>query len=180
MIAQETTYRTWMLAALGGDGHAYRQLLTALTRHLRAYFARRLDAAAAEDAVQETLIALHARRATYDPALPFTAWVHGIARYKLMDEYRRRKRQASVPLDESQALFAAEETEAMLARRDVVRLLDRLPEDKRALVAAWKVDGDSLAEIAVRAGMSESAVKVAIHRALKFLGDDLVTADAHR
>ena len=57
-----------MLAALAGDAAAYRMLLAALTRHLRAYFVRRLEAGAAEDAVQETLIAIHARRATYDTA----------------------------------------------------------------------------------------------------------------
>ena len=85
-----------------------------------------------------------------------------------------------MPLDETSELFAAEDAEAMLARHDVVRLLKRLPESKRALVAAWKVDGDSLAEIAASNGMSESAVRVAIHRALKFLSDDLMVADAHR
>ena len=64
-------------------------LLAGADAAFASYFARRLDSGAAEDAVQETLIAIHARRATYDPALPFTAWVYGIARYKLIDEYRR-------------------------------------------------------------------------------------------
>jgi RNA polymerase sigma-70 factor (ECF subfamily) len=95
LIAQEAQYRDWMLAALMGDAGAYRMLLAGLTRHLRGYYARRLDSGAAEDAVQETLIAIHTRRATYDPSLPFTAWVYGIARYKLIDEYRRHRRRAS-------------------------------------------------------------------------------------
>ena len=84
MIPQEAEYRSWMLAALAGDAAAYRMLLQGLTRHLRGYYAKRLGAAAAEDAMQETLIAIHAKRATYDPARPFTAWVYGIARYKLV------------------------------------------------------------------------------------------------
>src|SRR6202012_769926 len=116
-----------MLAALMGDAGAYRMLLSGLTRHLRAYYARRLDSGAAEDAVQETLIAIHARRATYDPALPFTAWVYGIARYKLIDEYRRTKRRATVPLEEAGELFARDEAEAASARRDVEKLLLALP-----------------------------------------------------
>ena len=90
MIAQEAQYRDWMLAGLGGRRRRLSRLLAALSGHLSAYFARRAGAAA-EDAVQETLIAIHARRATYDPALPFTAWVYGIARYKLIDEYRREQ-----------------------------------------------------------------------------------------
>jgi RNA polymerase sigma-70 factor (ECF subfamily) len=177
VIAHEAQYRTWMLAALAGDGGSYRQLLAALTLHLRAYFARRLDAASAEDAVQETLIAIHAKRATYDPALPFTAWVHGIARYKLVDEYRRIKRRASVPLDDVPELFAAEDTQAQVAQRDVGKLLDKLPAAKRALLTAVKLDGESIADIAARTGQSESAVKVGVHRALKTLQDEVGHAD---
>src|ERR1700760_1997468 len=120
-----------MLAALAGDAAAYRMLLAGLTRHLRGYYARRLDPAAAEDAVQETLIAIHSRRMTYDPAQPFTAWVYAIARYKLIDEFRRVKRRAQVPLDDAPELFARDDVEAASARRDVTKLLDRLPEAKR-------------------------------------------------
>jgi RNA polymerase sigma-70 factor (ECF subfamily) len=173
LIAQEAQYRDWMLAALMGDAGAYRKLLQGLTRHLRSYYARRLDMAAAEDAVQETLIAIHARRASYDPALPFTAWVYGIARYKLIDEYRRHKRRATVPLDEAAELFGHDETEEALARRDVAKLLDRLPPAKRQLVKDIKLDGVSVAEAAKRKGMTESSVKVTVHRALKSLAEDV-------
>ena len=176
MIAAETQYRDWMLAGLAGDGAAYRRLLSALTGHLRAYFSRRAGSAA-EDLVQETLIAMHTRRATYDPKLPFTAWVYGIARYKLIDEYRREKRRAAVPLDEAPALFADDEAEAASARRDVEKLLARLPEAKRKLVRATKLDGLSVAEAAGATGLSESAVKVTVHRAIKSLGEDLYTPD---
>ena len=180
MIAQEAQYREWMLAALAGDAAAYRMLLSGLTRHLRGYYARRLDPPAAEDAVQETLIAIHARRATYDPAQPFTAWVYGIARYKLIDEFRRIKRRAAVPLEEAGALFAADEAEAASARRDVEKLLAKLPQAKRQLVRDVKLEGRSIAEVSAQTGLSESAVKVSVHRALKSLGDDLGAHDADR
>ena len=177
MIAQETEYRAWMLAALAGDAAAYRTLLAALTRHLRAYFARRLEAGAAEDAVQETLIAIHARRATYDTALPFTAWVFGIARYKLIDEFRRAKRRPTVPLEDAGELFGHDEAQEAIARRDVTKLLDKLSPAKRALVKDIKLDGVSVAEAAQRTGLSESAVKVTVHRAIKSLGEDLKEED---
>ncbi|HVV26846.1 MAG TPA: sigma-70 family RNA polymerase sigma factor [Rhizomicrobium sp.] len=170
MIAQEAQYREWMLAALAGDGTAYRMLLAALTRHLRSYFARRLDSGA-EDAVQETLIAIHTRRASYDPGLPFTAWVHGIARYKLIDEYRRRRRRATVPLDEARDLFGHDEAGEAIARRDVEQLLAKLPSARQQLVRDVKLDGIPVADVAARTGMSESAVKVAVHRAVKSLGE---------
>jgi RNA polymerase sigma-70 factor (ECF subfamily) len=173
LIAAEPQYRDWMIAGLAGDAGAYRQLLAALTKHLRAYYLRRVGPATAEDLVQETLIGIHSRRATYDPAQPFTAWVYGIARYKLIDEFRREKRRAVVPLDEAPELFAQDEAQASAARRDVQKLLDRLPADKRRLVQDIKLDGQSIADVAARTGMSETAVKVSVHRAIKSLGEDL-------
>jgi RNA polymerase sigma-70 factor (ECF subfamily) len=162
-----------MIAGLAGDADAYRRLLAALTKHLRAYYTRRVGPATAEDLVQETLIAIHGRRATYDTGLPFTAWVYGIARYKLIDEFRRAKRHAAVPLDDAPELFAHDDAEASAARRDVQKLLDRLPEAKRRLVQDIKLDGVSVADVAARTGMSETAVKVSVHRAIKSLGEEL-------
>ncbi len=173
VIAAEAQYRDWMVAALGGDAASYRRLLAALTGHLRAYYVRRVGPATAEDLVQETLIAVHSRRATYDPAQPLTAWVYGIARYKLIDEFRRARRRASVPLEDAGELFAADETEALSARRDVEQLLRRLPQAKQRLVRAVKLDGSSIAEVAQQTGLSEAAVKVGVHRAVKSMGEEL-------
>jgi RNA polymerase sigma-70 factor (ECF subfamily) len=179
VIEAEAQYRHWMLAGLAGDAGAYRRLLAALSGHLRSFFARRVGPNAAEDLVQETLIAIHTRRETYDPGLPLTAWVYGIARYKLIDEYRREKRRPTVPLDDAPELFAHDEAESAGARRDVEKLLAKLPAAKRALVRAIKLDGLSVAEAAAKTGLSESAVKVSVHRALKSLGQD-VSGDEDR
>ena len=171
MSVAETRLKTLMLAAIAGDGAAYRALLETLTPHLRAYYARRLERPAdAEDLVQETLIAIHTRRASYDTAQPFTAWLHAIARYKLIDHYRRARIRRTLPLEEAECVFAGEQAEAAEATRDVERLLAMLPEKKRALLRYTKLEGLSVAETAARTGMSETAVKVSVHRALKELG----------
>lgn len=162
-----------MIAGLAGDADAYRRLLKALTGHLRAYYLKRLGPGAAEDLVQETLIAMHSKRATYDPAYPLTGWVFGIARYKLIDEFRRSRRHAAVPLEAASELFAEDEIEPAVASRDVNKLLERLPPDKRRMVQDIKLDGLAVAEVAARTGMSESAVKVAVHRALKSVEEGL-------
>ena len=160
-----------MVRALGGDGAAYATLLRKLQGHLRAYYARRVGRAAeAEDLLQETLIAMHTRRETYDPSRPFTAWVHAIARYKLIDYFRRHKRRAEDPIDDADALFTASDTQAAEAQLDVTRLLNRLPEKTRNLIRDVKIEGLSTAEAAARHNMSESAVKVGVHRGLKSLG----------
>ena len=152
---------------------SYRAFLAELTTMLRRYFLRRLGGdrlADAEDLVQDTLMAIHTRRATYDPERPVTVWVHAIARYKLIDHFRSRRVRASVPLDdEAEFLAGPDDAEPAMARRDVGRMLDTLPAQQVALVRAVKIDGESVATAAARSGMSESAVKVSIHRGLKAL-----------
>jgi RNA polymerase sigma-70 factor (ECF subfamily) len=174
LIEAETQLKALMLAGLGGDAPAYRALLTALGLHLRLYYRRRLGASAdAEDLVQETLIAMHTRRATYDPSLPLTAWVHAIARYKLIDHFRRTKRRAEDPLDDPDLLFSSSEANAAEAHLDVDRLLGQLPRKTQALIRDTKIEGLSTAEAAARHNISESAVKVGVHRGLKALGAGL-------
>ncbi len=136
-----------MRAALAGDAASYRAFLAELTTMLRRYFLRRLGGdrlADAEDLIQDTLMAIHARRATYDPERPVTVWVHAIARYKLIDHFRSRRVRASVPLDdEAEFLAGPDDAEPAMARRDVGRMLDTLPAQQVALVRAVKIDGKS-------------------------------------
>jgi RNA polymerase sigma-70 factor (ECF subfamily) len=121
--------------------------------------------------VQETLIAVHNQRHTYDPAVPVTAWLHAIARYKLVDLLRRRARQDLLhdPLDDQSELLVAGDTEASDARRDVAKLLATLPDRQRLPIVHVKLEGLSVAEAARLTGMSESAIKVGVHRGMKAL-----------
>jgi RNA polymerase sigma-70 factor (ECF subfamily) len=160
-----------MLAGLEGDRASYRLLLTELRPRLSAYFARRLhgDSSSIEDLVQDTLLSIHTRRETYNVTEAFTPWAYAIARYKLIDHYRRLKRRVHVPIENASAVFVEDETEASDARRDIEAVLLRLPEKTRALLRSVKLDELSHAEAGERAGMSEGAVKVAVHRAMKVL-----------
>lgn len=168
----EARLRTLMLSALDGDAAAYRRLLDDLGRLLRAYFARRLNpslAANGDDLVQETLMAIHTRRLTYDPAQRFTVWAYAIARYKLIDHFRRHKVRQAVPLEDDAALFARDDAGDLTARMDIDTVLSTIPAKPAALIRQVKLEGASIAEAAERTGMSESAVKVSIHRGLKAL-----------
>ncbi len=169
----ETGLRDALLLGLGGDAGAYHRFLKALSAHLRAYFKKRLFRRAdeVEDLVQETLLALHAQRHTYRQDQPLTAWVHAIARYKLVDWLRAHAARDALtdPLDDELEVFAASDTEASDARRDLGRLLASLPERQRVPIMHVKLDGLSVAEAARRTGMTESAVKVGVHRGLKAL-----------
>ncbi len=173
MQSNELRLRELLVRGLDGDATAYHAFLKELAGHLRAFLRRRLVRLPddVEDLVQETLLAVHNQRHTYDPAQPLTAWVVALARYKLVDLLRRRSRREQLhdPLDEDNELLAAPDEEAAQARRDLGKLLDTLPERQRLPILHVKIEGLSVAETALRTGISESAVKVGIHRGLKAL-----------
>ncbi len=173
MSATEDRLRDLMVRGLGGDNAAYHSLLQELSARMRAFFRKRLARLPddVEDLVQETLLAVHNQRHTYATDQPLTAWVYAIARYKMVDLLRRRAGREAMndPLDDELAVFASSDTEAADARRDLAKLLERLPERQRLPIQCMKLEGLSVIEAARATGMSESAVKVGVHRGLKAL-----------
>ena len=173
MGAREDHLKDLLVRGLCGDGAAYHAFLKELSAFLRAFLRGRLTRVPdeVEDLVQETLLAVHNQRHTYDATQPLTAWVHALARYKMIDFLRRRAGREAMndPLGEDDELFAASDEEAREARRDLATLLARLPDRHRLPILHVKIEGLSVAETARRTGMSESAVKVGIHRGLKAL-----------
>ncbi|MBX9747589.1 MAG: sigma-70 family RNA polymerase sigma factor [Hyphomonadaceae bacterium] len=119
--------------------------------------------------MQETLVALHTRRDSYDPNYPLTAWMYAIARYRLIDFLRRAKHRATSPIDGLEIGDADPEIEASDARRDVAALLGRLPEKQRRAIQLVKLEEKSVREAAEETGFSESDIKISIHRGLKTL-----------
>jgi RNA polymerase sigma-70 factor, ECF subfamily len=173
-LAFESKLAPLWAAAQAGDEAAYRAALACIAQRLRVWLRRHMQSLPdeIEDLVQETLLALHLQRGSYDPSLPVSAWVHAIARHKLIDLWRRRGRREALhdPLDdfEDHALVA-EPTEEHSTRRDLARLLAQLPEAQQQAIALTKLEGLSVAEAAARTGASESAIKVQVHRGLKKL-----------
>lgn len=169
-----------MARAQAGDAGAYRELLMTVRVVVEAYVKRILtragisDGSAAEDLVQEVLIAVHEKRATYDPRRPFTPWLFAIARYKTIDLLRARRRAGStVPLEDfengtERPCFGPQESDPF-AGADVARLLAGLPDAARRAIEAVKLEGLSVAEAAAREQVSESGLKVTVHRALRKL-----------
>ena len=175
MMTSEAELRRLMLAALDGDSVSHRALLNRLSTRLRAYYNGKLarigkGASEAEDLVQEAVLAIHIKRHTYDPTAPFTPWVHAIARHKLIDFLRRTRRSfVDVPLDEADEAMACDDYISVESSYDIRRLMERLPESIKCSMEAVKLDGLSIAEAAKRCGLSESGIKVNIHRGLKTL-----------
>jgi RNA polymerase sigma-70 factor, ECF subfamily len=173
MRASEEHLRELLIGGLEGNQPAYRAFLEETSAHLRSFFRRRLTRMPdfVEDLVQESLLALHNQRHTYDVSQPLTAWVHAIARYKMIDWLRRRGATDALndTLDDDSEVFARSDNEAADAHRDLHKLLERLPEAQRLPIVYTKLEGLSVVEAARRANMSVSAVKVGVHRGLKAL-----------
>src|SRR5207248_1261801 len=163
-----------MRLARQGDDEAYRRLLCHVSVWLRVIVRRGLVSAGrgtteCEDVVQEALLAMHLKRDTWDQAQPLEPWLRAIARYKLVDHLRRRGFHDHVDIDDHADSLAATSEPDAAATLDSQRLLARLPERQRRIVEEIAIEGRRAAEVAAHLGMSEGAVRVALHRALKLL-----------
>ncbi len=156
-------------ASARGDARAYRELLAALVPLLSRFFARRMnDRSEIDDLVQDTLIAIHKRFDSYDAARPFAPWLFAVARHKLIDHFRRKRPQSSL----ADLAEIAEETmfdDAVTARLDVDAALGALSDKQARSIRLTRIEGLSVADAASAQGLSESDVKVSVHRGLKAL-----------
>lgn len=166
-------FAAWMAAAQEGDQGAYRQLLEAAQPMVFGYLRKRMESeTAAEDVTQEVLLTMHRVRHTYDPTRPFEPWLFAIARSRLIDHLRRRRRISAIEvLTDNLPEVAASATE--MAGDSVFEILDRLPATQREAFVMLKLEGLTTEEAAARAGVSVSALKVRAHRAYKALRKSL-------
>ena len=175
MLHRERDWAVLMGAALDGDLASYRQLLGNLAATLRQTVRRgceraRVGNADIEDIVQDILLAIHLKRHTWRRGDPIGPWIAAISRNKLIDALRRRGRRAEVDVDDFlDTLPASEEADTGVAAQDVGRMLDHLGVRQRDIVHSISVKGHSVRETAERLKMSEGAVRVSLHRALKAL-----------
>lgn len=161
-----------MRAANAGDATAYRRALEGLALWLRPIVKRGLYHAGrgsedVEDIVQETLLAVHLKRHTWDAREPLEPWVRAIAHHKLVDMLRRRGFQHHLPIDDYFDRLAAQPDASTVATTN--DMLSILTPAARQIVEGMSMEGCSAREVGERLGMSEGAVRVALHRALRRL-----------
>ena len=168
-----------MASAQAGDEADYHTLLTELSRAIKYYLLSRIGAQHfIEDCVQDTLIAVHQARHTYDPRRRFKPWLFAIVRHKAIDTLRRqRSQQQLLRRQEDMPLQEHNHTDDLDNKITQGRLMDCLSPQHREVLTLTKFIGLSNAEAAVRLSISESAVKVRVHRAIGNL-TRLMEADA--
>ncbi len=156
-----------MEAAQGGNGGAYNRLLNEVQTWLARYYSRRLPLHMVDDAVQDTLMAIHQKRHTYEPGRPFRPWLAGIARYKWIDRLRAMGRQHTVSIDDEIFEPSVEGHESAVTSAILLEeLLTKLKPAQISVIRLVKLQGFSIEDAAAKTGQSESLVKVNIHRGL--------------
>jgi RNA polymerase sigma-70 factor (ECF subfamily) len=164
-----------MAAAQNGDSQAYEQLLREIDVWLRRYYARRLPYPSSDDARQDALLAIHAKRHTYAPSRAFGAWVTAIARYKWIDRIRDASRFVALSLDDEMPV--EDHGGAAISAAAVDNLLGRLKPAQAIVIRLVKLKGLSIARASGATGQSAALVKINIHRGLKRLAA-LVSCEA--
>lgn len=167
-----------MRSAQDGDGNAYGALLHTITPMLRKAVFRQLafyQRQDVEDIVQDTLLSLHAARATYDPERPFLPWLWGIAHNRAADAARRHARRAAREMTVAEVPETFFDPGANISADDyhdpeaLRQAIDGLPLRQRTAMELLKLHEMSLKEAAAVSGMSVGALKIAVHRAVATL-----------
>jgi RNA polymerase sigma-70 factor (ECF subfamily) len=170
--ADQTSLEALLRAANRGDEGAYAAFLRAVTPIVRGVARARgpgLAPEAIEDIVQETLLAIHQKRQTWREDLPVRPWLYAIVRYKVVDAFRARGRHVQVPIEDFADMLPAEPGADPTLWSDAERVIARLDPRSARIVRAIGIEGASIAQTSADLQMTETAVRVALHRALKRL-----------
>lgn len=176
-LEDEKRWSELMKRAQLGDSAAYERLLVELGHAIEAYVRNRFGGIdLVEDCVQECLLTIHRVRRTWNPDRSFRPWLFTIVRNQTIDVLRRDRswRRSERAAVESGTSREADEPTRLV---DGVVALQALPEPQRQVILLAKYGGLTAAEVAHEMGISEGAVKVRLHRALKAIASYLREQD---
>ncbi len=176
-LEQNTEEQLWsalMVKAQNGDKRAYQELMKQLSEVTSAVLRRRLNHQLdfIDDCAQEVLMAVHEARHTYDPSRPFRPWFFAIVRHKSIDHLRRyynNAKHVEYSIDESLDELAHSTSDKIDEKMTSEAILNQLPDNQRQAVVLTKLEGKSIKEASAELNVSESALKVRVHRAMGVL-----------
>ncbi len=160
-----------------GDQRAYAELLRETARLLRPFLSKRLSFdSEVDDLLQEILISIHKARHTYDGQRPYKPWAFAIAKFRLQDHLRMHyadQLRHAIDISEMEDNLHEDVTESPFNYESISGEIQKLPEKQANILRLMHQDGHTAKEVAEILGMTESAVKVAAHRAYKVLRQKL-------
>lgn len=169
MIVDEASLARLAAMSQSGDREAYASLLRACRAWLVRYFRRKVLPEQVDDLVQETLLSIHRKLASYDEGRPFYPWLAAISRYRFVDHLRLVYRHSAQESIDEVELAVESGEDSVAARISLDRLFDALPAAQQRAIELVKIKGLSVREAAHEAGQSEALIKVNVHRGIKRL-----------
>ena len=185
--SEDTSLESLMHLSQQGDKVAYAKLLTEANKIICSYlYSKMLNTADIEDVAQEILLSVHSARHTYDKSRPFKPWLFSIIKFRLIDYlrkiYKKKENEDNFLCEESSRItinnnsFESDVTNTSDRYEELYEALAKLSEKQSKIVKLMKIEGYSAREVAKMLDMSESAVKVAAHRAYKALQKEMLKA----
>ena len=171
-LQQDEVWEVLLARANDGDGAAFARFLHAVTPTLRVVIRRRGDGLPSdqhEDILQEVLLAIHLKRQTWRRDAPVRPWLYALARYKVVDAFRRRGASLTLPIEDFAEVLPEENTVVPLSGRDAEVMLGMIDARSARLVRAVALDGKTAEEAGETVGMTAGAARVALHRAMRRL-----------
>lgn len=171
-LQQDELWEALLARANDGDGAAFARFLRAVTPSLRAVIRRRGDGLPPdlhEDILQEVLLAIHLKRQTWRRDQPVRPWLYALARYKVVDAFRRRGAAITLPIEDFADVLPEENAVVPLSQRDAEAMLRLIDTRSAHLVRAVALDGKTADEAGETVGMTAGAARVALHRAMRRL-----------
>jgi RNA polymerase sigma-70 factor (ECF subfamily) len=167
MRIDDTSIATLMARSQLGDSDAHEAVLRFCLHWLTRYFSGKIHADQVQDLVQETLISVHTKCASYDVSRPFLPWLAAIARYRWIDRLRKVYRSEYAGLDAEPEAIDPED--GIAASISIERILQLLPQKQQTSITLVKLQGYSISEASSITGMSESNIKMNIMRGIRKL-----------
>jgi RNA polymerase sigma-70 factor (ECF subfamily) len=167
--------------AQGGDRDAYERLARDVTPRLFLVASRVLrDTDAAEDAVQQTLVAIWRDLSSLRDPSRFEAWAYRMVVRYCRAEWRRNARSGVRIVDLSDSLVAGGDEIGSVAVRDQLgRAFDRLSHDHRVVIVLHHLLGLSLGEIADIVDVPYGTVASRLHYAMRRMRTSLEDGERH-
>lgn len=180
-IPEENRNAQWCTLARqaqGGDKRAYATLLREILPYIRSILSGSLaNQDWVDDIAQEVLISVHKSLATYSADMPFHPWLRAIIQFRRTDFLRKhyKNRALKEGVQHNAEIFGHSVTNPLGAGelKDIENALEDLPAKQKQIIEKTKIQGYSTKEVAEEMGMTESAVKVSVHRAINKLKDRL-------
>lgn len=170
--------------AQAGDQHAFSELWCDAHPMLLRYL-RVTAGLHAEDVASHTWLRVIERLGSFSGDEPgFRRWLVTIARNHYLDEVRRAGRRPERLVDDMTTVVdpgrqfapdAADVAGEQLSTDDALRLIATLPREQAEMVMLRVVIGLDVADVARVMGKKPGAVRVAVHRGLKKLGDHMTS-----